>query len=73
VVTIVREWREDEGWGVVQADELDKGIWFHFSRIDMEGYRSLRPGQRVEIRVEGPLPFEVEGYRYQATVARPLR
>jgi cold shock protein len=68
----IREWRTDEGWGVVRPDDLDQDVWVHFSDVQMEGYKSLKPGQRVEVKVEGPLPFDQDGYRYRATVARPL-
>jgi hypothetical protein len=37
----------------------------HFSAIqtDPEAYRKLRPRQRVDAVIEGPLAFEQDGYR----------
>jgi CspA family cold shock protein len=71
VIATVREWRDEEGWGVVSADEVPEDIFVHFSNIQMDGYKSLKPGEQVEVDVVGPgLP--VEGCRYQASAARPL-
>jgi CspA family cold shock protein len=49
----VRWWRDDKGYGRISGD--DGYVYFcHFSALEMEGYKSLRPGQRVEFeRVEG--------------------
>ena len=40
----------------------------------MDGYRTLEPGARVDVNLEGPLPAgeEQEGYRFRATSARPV-
>jgi CspA family cold shock protein len=69
---MVREWRDAEGWGIVTSDEVPDDVFVHFSVIEMDGYKSFKAGQQIEIKVEGPgLP--VEGCRYAASVARPLR
>jgi len=47
-------------------------VFVHFSVIEMDGYKSFKPGQQVEVKVEGPVVL-VEGCRYAASVARPLR
>lgn len=72
MIATVSEWSDDEGWGVVWANEVPEGIWVHFSAIAMEGYRTLRPGERVDVDVEGPLPFEQDGFRYRSRSLRPL-
>jgi CspA family cold shock protein len=72
VTAVVTEWNDEEGWGVVLADDAPGEIWVHFSAIEKKGYESLKPGERVAVKVEGPLPYEVEGYRYKATVCRTL-
>jgi len=72
VIATVSEWRDQEGWGVATAADVPGGIWVHFSMIQMEGYRTLEPGQRVEVDVEGPLSFEQDGFRYRARTVRPL-
>jgi cold shock protein len=49
----VRWWKDEKGYGRITAD--DGYIYFcHFSALQVEGYKTLRPGQRVEFeRVEG--------------------
>jgi cold shock protein len=53
VTGTVRWWRDDKGYGRITGD--DGYIYFcHFSALQMEGYKTLRQGQRVEFeRVEG--------------------
>jgi CspA family cold shock protein len=72
VVARVREWRGEDGWGVLWADEIPGDIFLHFSNIQMEGHKSLRLGERVEAEVMEAVP-PIEGCRYVASVARPLR
>jgi cold shock protein len=72
VIAEVGEWNDEKGWGVVWADEVPEGIWVLFSAITMDGFKTLRLGQRVEVDVEGPLPFEQDGFRYRAHSLLPL-
>ncbi len=51
VVARVREWHEEDGWGVLDAEETPGGCWVHFSAVKAHGYRSLRVGAEVELRV----------------------
>jgi hypothetical protein len=39
----------------------------------MDGYRSLRPDEQVEVEVEGPLGYLQDGCRYVGSAARPIR
>jgi CspA family cold shock protein len=68
------EWRSDEeGCGALSdSDETPGGAFVHFSAIRMEGYKTLRAGQKVDAKIEGPLPFDQDGYRYRATDVWPL-
>jgi CspA family cold shock protein len=68
----VRWWSDEEGWGVVDAPEAPGGAFVHFSFIEMEGYRSLTEGQTVELDIEGPLPYDQDGYRYRGLHVRPV-
>jgi cold shock protein len=69
----VEWWNDEEGWGALEAgDEAPGGVFVHFSAIQVDGYKTLRPGQEVDARIEGPLPFDQDGYRYRATAAWPL-
>jgi len=63
----VREWHDDEGWGVVEAPGFDDPVWVHFSVIDAAGYRALRAGAEVELTAERA---EQDGYHWRATWVR---
>jgi CspA family cold shock protein len=44
-----------KGYGFISPDEGGDDIFAHFSSIEMEGYKSLKEGQRVEFDVaDGP-------------------
>ncbi len=44
-----------KGYGFILPDEGDEDIFAHFSSIEMEGYKTLKQGQKVEFDiVEGP-------------------
>jgi|tagenome__1003787_1003787.scaffolds.fasta_scaffold20536956_2 cold shock CspA family protein len=66
-------WSNEEGWGALVAGDVPEGIFVHFSAIEMEGYKTLREGQRVAALIEGPLDFEQDGYRYRAIAVRLTR
>src|SRR4051812_37972031 len=69
----VEWWSDEEGWGALaESAEMPGGAFVHFSAIVGEGYRSLRAGQTVDARIEGPLSFDQDGYRYRATTVWPL-
>jgi cold shock protein len=59
----VREWRSDEGWGVIDSQVTPGGCWTHFSHLRMPGYRPLRAGQSVELEWERP---GQDGYPFRA-------
>jgi CspA family cold shock protein len=65
-------WLAEEGWGVLRSTDVPEDIWAHFSSVDTEGYKSLTPGERVDVEVEGPLRFDQDGYRYRAKRVIPL-
>ncbi len=52
VPATVREWHDDEGWGVVEGPDLPGPCWVHFSVIEMTGYHALVPGATVHVAVE---------------------
>ena len=71
MIATVREWSDAEGWGIVATDEIPD-IFVHFSNIEMDGYKSLKPGQHVEIELVGPRALLVEGCRYAGAAVRPI-
>ena len=50
----VKWFSNEKGYGFIQRDEGDD-VFVHHSAVEMEGYRSLTEGQRVEFEVvQGP-------------------
>ncbi|HEY7174032.1 MAG TPA: cold shock domain-containing protein [Micromonosporaceae bacterium] len=64
----VREWRDDEGWGVLDSPDTPGGCWAHFSHIDMPGYRALNSGQAVRLDWESA---SQDGFDYRAVRVVP--
>jgi cold shock protein len=46
----VKWFSNEKGYGFIQRDEGDD-VFVHHSAVQMEGYRSLAEGQRVEFEV----------------------
>jgi CspA family cold shock protein len=44
----VKWFNNAKGYGFVTPDEGEQDIFVHFSAITMDGYRTLKEGQRVE-------------------------
>jgi len=65
---VVREWHDDEGWGVVDAPEVPGGCWVGFGQVAIPGYRSLRAGQEVALEWE---QGQQDGFSYRARRAWP--
>jgi len=50
----VKWFNAQKGYGFIELDN-GKDVFVHHSAIQMEGYRSLEPGDRVQFEiVEGP-------------------
>lgn len=64
----VREWSDDEGWGVVDSADTPGGCWVHFSVIVAEGYRSLSQDDHVIFTYEAP---GQDGFDYRAVMVWP--
>ena len=44
---VVKWFSDAKGIGCIQADEGGADVFVHFSAIVMDGFKTLRPGQRV--------------------------
>lgn len=55
ITATVREWHEEEGWGVLDSTETPGGCFAHFSDIEMAGFRTLDPGRQVQLEWEAPV------------------
>ena len=64
----MREYHDDEGWGVIDAPGVPGGCWVHFSAIAAQGYRSLRTGRPVAFH---STPADQDGYRFMALKVWP--
>ncbi len=52
---MVKWFNNAKGYGFVTADDGDQDIFVHFSAIGMDGYKTLKQGQKVEFELEeGP-------------------
>jgi CspA family cold shock protein len=67
----VREFSNAKGWGVLDPTDSSVGgsIWFHFSHIDIEGYKTLEEGRLCDVDVE---TAEQDGYDLRALRVRPI-
>lgn len=72
VTATVREWRVEEGWGVLDSPETPGGCFGHYSTIEAPGFRTLSPGQKVDLIWEAP-GFKQDGYDYRAVSITPRR
>ncbi|WP_199510186.1 cold-shock protein [Nucisporomicrobium flavum] len=63
VTGTIREWHDDEGWGVIDSSDTPGGCWAHFSAAAVEGYAAFRPGEAVWL--EGETPGQ-DGYAWRA-------
>lgn len=61
-------WHDDDGWGVLASPDVPGELFAHFSHVVAPSgvYRSLRPGEVVEIDWE-PYPPGQDGYVFRAT------
>ncbi|MGW3599958.1 cold shock domain-containing protein [Streptomyces sp. NPDC005167] len=73
VTALVREWHDEEGWGVLDSPETPGGCWAWYASIEVKGFRNrtLSPGQHVSLTWEAPGSKQL-GYDYHAAHIAPL-
>ena len=60
----VKWFNNAKGFGFIVADDGGNDIFCHYSEIDMDGFRTLSAGQRVEFSVEeGPKGLSAKNVR----------
>lgn len=47
----VKWFNDSKGFGFISLDDGSKDVFVHHSSIDMEGFKTLSEGQRVEFEV----------------------
>jgi len=51
----VKWFNNAKGYGFITPDGQDEDVFVHFSAIDMDGYKTLKEGQKVEFEIsQGP-------------------
>jgi len=51
----VKWFNNAKGYGFVKPDGQNEDVFVHFSAIDMDGYKTLKEGQKVEFEIsQGP-------------------
>ena len=65
---VVRQWRDDEGFGVIDSPDTPGGCWVSFSSIIMDGYRSLTAGEQVTFSHESA---QQDGFAFRAVLVWP--
>jgi cold shock protein len=61
---VVKWFNDEKGYGFIEPDGRGRDVFVHYSAIDMDGYRKLEAGERVEFEVsEGPRGQQAERVR----------
>lgn len=61
---VVKWFNAEKGYGFITVDEGAQDVFVHFSAIEMNGYRSLAEGQRVEFEIgAGPKGPQAEAVK----------
>ncbi len=64
----VREWHDEQGWGVLDSPATPGGCWAHFSAVQLTGYRTLTPGAAVRFVFERA---DQDGFAFRAVQVFP--
>ena len=65
---IVREWHDEEGWGVIDSPATPGGCWVHCTQVGVPFGNEPRAGQELAFTWEAG---QQDGFGYRATRAWP--
>jgi cold shock protein len=65
---VVRTWRAEDGWGVIDSPDTPGGCWASFVSVLVPGHRALVAGQSVEFDYESA---EQDGFSFRAIEVWP--
>ena len=58
-IGIVKNFNKDKGFGFINMEGEERDIFFHYSQLVQEGFKTIDPGQKVEFElVEGDRVFK---------------
>ena len=53
-----------KGYGFILPDEGEEDVFAHFSAIEMDGYKTLKQGQKVQFEInQGPKGLQASNIR----------
>jgi cold shock protein len=69
----VKWFNDAKGWGFIEPEGGGADVFAHFSAIQMEGFKTLKPGTRVSFElIEGPKGHLAQDIRVvEAARAKP--
>jgi len=63
-VGTVKWFSNSKGYGFISPDEGGEDVFAHFSAIEMDGYKTLNEGQKVEFDItDGPKGLQASNIR----------
>lgn len=66
---VVKWFNNAKGYGFVTPDEGEQDVFVHFSAITMEGYKTLKEGQKVIFDItEGPKGLHAANLQMESEV-----